>query len=448
MKRTKSMQMYERALDLEPGGVGGSDARGPRAGFQPHPIFMTRGTGAYIEDVDGNRYLDYLAAWGPLVLGHRPPRVLEAVHRTLDDMGATLGFNHELELRAAESVIDAVPAWEQVRFSNTGSEAVMLALRVARAYTGRTKVLRFEGHFHGWTDLVNFSVRPDLSRAGSDAEPVPVPGSGGMVPADSLVVRQWNDAETLVRTFAEMGDELAAVLCEPLLAGSSVIPPAAGYLELLRELTTRHGVVLIFDEVKSGFRVALGGAQELYGILPDLSTAAKAMGAGFPVAAVGGRRELFEPFRRGEANQGSTYQANPISLAACVATLEELRQPGFYERTGRLGDALSEGLTALAHEAGLAAYARGVGPMLQLVFADHPVVNSRDFIRSVDGAAYREFWAGMVDLGQMFTPQDSGCWFVSGAHTEEDVESTLEAAGTVFTAMASRARAGGAPLHA
>lgn len=447
-RREKSKLLYERALRSEPGGVGGSDQRGPRAGFEPHPIFMSRGTGAYLEDVDGNSYIDYLAAWGPLILGHRPARVLEAVHRTLDDMGATLGFNHQLEITAAEAAIEVVPCWEQVRFSNTGTEAVMLALRVARGYTGRTKVLRFEGHYHGWADLIHFSVRPDLARAGTDAEPVPVPATGGMVAelADSLVVRPWNDFEALEKTFAQMGGELAAVICEPICAGTSVIPPLPGYLERMRELTAKHGVVLIFDEVKTGFRVALGGAQELYGVLPDLSVAAKALGSGFPVGAVGGRKELFEPFTKGDVTQGSTYQANPMALAAVVATIEELRQPGFFERITTLGDNLTEGLTALANEAGIAAHARGVGPLLQMVFADHEVNDFRDFIRSSDRNQYRDFWLGMVEAGVMFAPQPTGCWFVSGAHTEVEIEKTLEAAGAVLMGIAaeSKSRATGA----
>lgn len=409
---------------------------------------MSRGTGAYLEDVDGNRYIDYLAAWGPLILGHRPARVLEAVHRTLDDMGATLGFNHELEISASEAAIEVVPCWEQVRFTNTGTEAVMLALRVARGYTGRTKVLRFEGHYHGWADLIHFSVKPDLARAGTDSEPIPVPATGGMVGAlaDSLVVRPWNDFEALEKTFADMGGELAAVICEPILAGTSVIPPLPGYLERMRALTARHGVVLIFDEVKTGFRVALGGAQEIYGVLPDLSTAAKALGAGFPVGAVGGRKELFEPFIKGDVTQGSTYQANPMVLAACLATIEELRQPGFFERITSLGHTLTEGLTALANEAGVAAHARGVGPILQIVFADHPVNDFRDFIRSSDRSSYRDFWLGMVDAGVMFAPQPTGCWFVSGAHTEVEIEKTLEAADEVLMRMAagSNSRATGA----
>jgi len=446
--RERSRQLFERALVSEPGGVGGSDQRGPRAGFEPHPIFMASGSGPYLEDVDGNRYIDYLAAWGPLILGHRPPRVLAAVHQAIDRMGATLGFNHELEIAAAEAAIDCVPCWEKVRFSNTGTEAVMLGLRVARGYTGRTKVLRFEGHYHGWSDLIHFSAKPDLARAGDDDRPIPVPATGGMVAslADTLVVRQWNDFESLEQTFSEFGDQLAAVICEPILAGTAVIPPLPGYLERLRELSTQHGVVLIFDEVKTGFRVALGGAQQLYGVLPDLSTAAKALGSGFPVGAVGGRKELFEPFTRGAVTQGSTYQANPMVLAACLATIEELRAPGFFERITTLGSSLAEGLTALANEAGLQGRAQGVGPLLQMVFADHEVVDCRDFLRSSDNAMYRTFWRGMVEGGVMFAPQPTGCWFVSGAHTEEEIDKTLEVAGEVLMNMAagSGSRATGA----
>jgi glutamate-1-semialdehyde 2,1-aminomutase len=253
--------------------------------------------------------------------------------------------------------------------------------------------------------------------------------------ADSLVVRPWNDFDALEKTFGELGSELAAVICEPILAGSSVIPPLPGYLERMRELTSKHGVVLIFDEVKTGFRVALGGAQELYGVVPDLSVAAKALGAGFPVGAVGGRKELFEPFTRGHVAQGSTYQANPMVLAAVLATLEELRRPGFFERITSLGESLTEGLTALTDEAGIAAYARGVGPILQIVFADHQVNDFRDFVRSSDSNSYRDFWRGMVDAGVMFVPQPSGCWFVSGAHTEAEVDKTLESAGQVLMKM-------------
>ncbi len=414
---------------MQPNGVGGSDQRGRRGGWEPFPIFMARGYGPYLEDVDGNRYVDYLGAWGPMILGNRPTKVIEAVHRTIDEIGPLLGFNHELEVRAASLAIEAVPCWEMMRFSNTGTEAVMLALRIARAYTNRTKVLRFEGHFHGWSDSIYFTVEESQARSDSTVELPPIPATHGVVKslAESVVIRRWNDPDVLRQTFAELGDELAAVICEPLFC-SPVISPRPGYLELLRELTRNHGVVLVFDEVKTGFRVALGGAQELYGVTPDMSTAAKALGGGIPVAAVGGQKELFEPFTSGYIAQGSTYQANPIALAAVLATLEELRVPGFFERITTLGERLADGITALCSETGIQAYAQGVGPVLQPVFADHQVKDYRDFIRSSDGAAFREFWTAMLEGGVVFAPRPGGCWFVSGAHSDEDIEFTLEVA--------------------
>jgi glutamate-1-semialdehyde 2,1-aminomutase len=387
--------------------------------------------------VDGNRYIDYLAAFGPLVLGHRPPAVIDAVIRTIRDHGTMYGMGHRLEIEAAESVVDAVPCWDLVRFANTGTEAVMAALRMARAYTGRTKVLRFEGHYHGWADGVHYSAKPPIDLVGDEERPTPVPGTAGIpeVMASTLVVRQWNDADILRQTFAEHGDELAAVICEPIMGNASVIPPEPGYLELLRELTTRHGVVLIFDETKTGFRVALGGAQELYGVLPDLSTVAKAIGGGIPLAAVGGRRDIFEPVIEGKVLHSATYHANPTALAACVATMKELRRPGFYEEVTALGEDLQVRLTAAAQQSGVAAFARGVGPLFALVFADAPSTNYRELVRSVDGAAYQQFWKLMLDSGVLFNPQPLECWFVSGAHGSREIDLTVEAAGAAFASL-------------
>jgi glutamate-1-semialdehyde 2,1-aminomutase len=436
--RPESERLYQRALRSEAAGVGGN-ARSPHAGFKPHPIFVERGTGAYVEDVDGNRYIDYLAAFGPLVLGHRPGPVIDAVVRTVREMGTMFGLGHRLEIEAAESVVDAVPCWDLVRFANTGTEAVLAALRMARAYTGRTKILRFEGHYHGWSDQVHFSAKPALDLVGDEARPTPVPGTAGIpdVMADLLVVRQWNDPDILEQTFAEHGDELAAVICEPIMGNSTIVPPRPGYLELLRELTTRHGVVLIFDETKTGFRVALGGAQELYGVTPDLSTVAKAIGGGFPLAAVGGRRELFEPVIDGRVLHSATYHTNPPALAACVATMKELRRPGFFANVTALGEQLASGLTQAATEAGVSAFARGVGPLLQVVFAERESHNYRDLLRTIDDAAYRRFWASMLDRGVLFNPQPLECWFVSGAHGAAEVELTVESARAAFAEVAA-----------
>lgn len=431
-----SRRMFERAQQSLAGGVGGN-GRGQEFGFRPHPIFFARGTGPYLEDFDGNKYVDYLAAWGPLVLGHRPGPVIDFVCRTVRDVGSMIGLGHALEIDAAESATAAVPSWERVRFANTGSEAVMAALRMARGLTGRQRILRFEGHFHGWPDLINFSAKPDLSKAGDELRPTPVPGSDGMadVLAETLIVRQWADEDALRQTFEEWGRELAAVICEPIMANASVIPPRPAYLQLLRDLTRKFGVVLIFDEIKSGFRVSLGGAQELYGIMPDISLAAKALGAGFPIAAVGGSREVFEPVVDGRVVHSSTYHTNPVGLAACVATLKELRVPGFFDRISALGNQLRSGLSEVAHAAGTEVSVVGIGPLLQVVFADHAPTNYRDLIRSFDSEAYRRFWALMLDRGIFFNPHPQECWFISGAHTELEIEQTIDAAADAFAAM-------------
>ncbi len=436
---TRSRKMFERAKGSLAGGVGGS-GRGHLFGFRPHPIFIDRAAGSRITDVDGNVFIDYLAAWGPLILGHRPQPVIEFVTATMNDLGTMLGLGHALELEAAESAVDAVPCWELVRFANTGTEAVMASLRMARGYTHRDKILKFEGHFHGWSDLINYSTKPSLELAGDDDRPNVVPASQGMQrnAADSLLVRQWNDPVALEAVFREHGSELAAVICEPVMANASVILPVEGYLQLLRRLCDQHGVVLIFDEVKTGFRVALGGAQEVFRVLPDLSVSAKAMGAGFPIAAVGGKRDLFEPVIRGDVVHSATYHTNPVAIAACVATLRELRRPGFYQNLYKIGNSLSQGLTQAAADRGLRAAAEGMGPLFQLRFTDQPVVNYRALVRANRPELYDFFWAAMFERGVLFNPHPLECWFVSDAHNDADVAQTIACAEGVFTDMTQK----------
>jgi len=391
---------------------------------------MEVGTGPYLQDVDGNRYMDYVAAFGPLILGHRPQGVIDAITRTIQDRGTIFGFGHRLEIEAAEAVVDAVPAWEMVRFANTGSEAVLAALRMARAYTGRTKVLKFEGHYHGWTDDVYYSTIPGLADAGPEDVPIAVPGSEGMPEefATSLLIRQWNDEEALRQVFSEAGSDLAAVICEPVMTNCSVILPKPGFLELLRELTRASGVVLIFDEVKTGFRVALGGAQELYGVLPDVSVAAKAIAGGFPLAAVGGTKSLFEPVAENRVVHTATYHSNPPAMAACLATLEELRKPQFFAKLNALSERMAAGLTEATRDLGIAAHVSAVGSLQQLVFMETPALNYRDLARNVNPDAYRTFWAAMLERGVLLTPTQYHNYFISAAHTEEVIDLTLAAA--------------------
>ena len=432
----RSREMFERARRSLVGGVGGN-ARSPEWGWQPHPIFVDRGTGGRLWDVDGNEYIDYLAAFGPLILGHRPPKVVAAVRQTIEDMGSMFGLCHALEAEAAERVVAAVPCYELVRFANTGSEAVQAALRIARTYTGREKILRFEGQFHGLAEVIHWSAKPALEAAGPREAPSPVPGSTGLPKglADTLVICPWNDPDALRRTIAEHAGDLAAVITEPVMANCGVIPPRPGYLEELRSLTARHGIVLIFDEVKTGFRLALGGAQEYYRVTPDLAVTAKAIGAGFPLAAVGGRKELMEVVSIHRVAQSATYQSNPVAMAACKAAMDELAAPGFYARLFETSTAIREGLRQAAGDAGVPVALQGVGPIFQVHFAERPLWEYRDVVQHARGDRYRTFWMAMFEQGVLFNPHHQECWFVSAAHGDADVAETVAAAKSAFAAV-------------
>ncbi|MHB1319812.1 MAG: aspartate aminotransferase family protein, partial [Anaerolineae bacterium] len=296
---------------------------------------------------------------------------------------------------------------------------------------------RFEGHFHGQGDVIHFSAKPPLDAAGPEKSPFPVPGSGGIpgVLAETLVVRPWNDAAILEETLGQYGDELAAVICEPVMANAAVIPPRPGYLELLRRLTAQKGIVLIFDEVKTGFRLALGGAQEYYGVTPDLSVTAKALAAGFPIAAVGGKRDLMDVITQHRVVQSATYHTNPVSMAACRATILELSRPGFYQRLFELAESLQRGLQAAADELEMAVRVQGVGPVFQVLFSDRAVHNYREVATYTRPAEYARFWRAMMDRGVYFNPVQQECWFVSGVHTAEDVRATLERAAGAMASM-------------
>ena len=291
----RSQALFAKAQEHLAGGVG-SGTRSPRSGWRPSPIYVDHATGSRVIDVDGNEYIDYQMGQGPLILGHRPPSVLEAVTRTINERGSLFALAHDLEAQAADAVSARMPSMETLRFGNSGSECVAYALRFARAATGRTLVLRFEGCYHGWTDGIHWSAHPALDEAGPAGAPAVVPATTGIPPqiAETLAVAPFNDLAALERMFAERGDEIAAAIIEPIMGNGGGVFPAPGFLERLRELTSRHGSVLIFDEVLTGMRVGPGGAQGLLGVTPDLTVLAKALAAGFPVAAVGGRRDLME----------------------------------------------------------------------------------------------------------------------------------------------------------
>jgi glutamate-1-semialdehyde 2,1-aminomutase len=432
----RSAELFGRSSLVMPGGVG-SSARSVRAGWSPYPPFISHGTGSHVFDVDGHEYIDYLLGLGPMLLGHRNPEVTAAVVRAIQEYGTVFGLPYELEAEAARKVVEAVPGVDLVRFSSSGSEAVGTAVRLARAYTGRPLVLRFEGMYHGWMDTVYWSNHPDLAKAGPDERPVPVAAGRGIPDqiGQSLLVLGWNEPESFERVMRELGDQVAAVITEPVMLNTGCIPPEPGYLELLRRVTSQTGSLLIFDEVITGFRLARGGAQELFNVRPDITTMAKGLGGGFPVAAIGGSREVMELIADGRYSHSGTYNSNVIAAAAVVATMDILARPGVYEHLGRLGARLAGELQAIAARFEVPAAVQGVGPVLQIWFSDQPIRNYRDAVRHARPDRFRRWWQEMLMRGVLFHPSQDENLFVSMAHNDQDVDRTIEAASESMRAV-------------
>ena len=432
-----SQELFQRASAVIPGGAG-SSARTVKFGWEPYPFFIADGTGSRLTDVDGHEYIDYLLGLGPMILGHRHPVVTDAVAAAVKSLGTCFGLPYELEIEAAEKVVAAVPSIDMVRFSNSGSEVVGTAVRLARAYTGRRIVIRFEGHYHGWQDTVYWSNHVDPAAAGPAESPRPVAAGPG-VPlelADTLIVLTWNDPESFVRVMQERGDEVAAVITEPAVFNTGCILPEPGYLELLREETRRHGALLIFDEVITGFRFARGGGQEFYGVMPDLTCLAKGLGGGFPVAAIGGSREVMGMIADGRYSHSGTYNANVVQCAAVSATMDILSEPGLYERQRAVGDRLAEGLRALGEEHDIPVSVKGLGTVFQIWFSDHPIRNWRDAERYADIKRFTRWYQEMVMRGVLFHPSQYENLFVSLVHTNEDIDETLNIAADAMAVLA------------
>ncbi|WP_308466021.1 aspartate aminotransferase family protein [Rathayibacter soli] len=436
-RTVRTRERFERAKRSIPGGAG-STARLPRNGWNPYPLIIAEGRGSRLRDVDGNEYIDYLLGLGPMILGHRHPVVTKAVADAISDYGTCFGLPYDLEIEAAEKVVAAVPGIEQVRFTNSGSEAVGTAVRLARATTGRRIVVRFEGHYHGWQDTVYWSNHVDPELAGPADHPRPV-AMGPGVPeelAGTLEVLTWNDPESFARLMDERGDEVAAVLTEPAVFNTGCILPEPGYLELLRSETRKHGALLIFDEVITGFRFARGGAQEYFGVLPDLTTLAKGLGGGFPVAAVGGTLEAMHMIADGSYSHSGTYNANMIQCAAVSATMDVLAEPGLFERQRALGYRLADGLKTLADEAGIDAYVEGLGTVFQLWFAKQPIKNWREAVTSANEPAFTRWYQEMIVRGVLFHPLQFENLFVSLVHTDADIDETLNVAEDALAVVA------------
>ncbi len=431
-----SSEQIERARRSIPGGV----ATAMRAAQRPVPLVIDRASGSRMVDVDGNEYIDYVLGFGPMLLGHSPAEVIDAVTRQLT-RGFTFGAQHVLEAEVAERVVEAVPCAELVCFSTTGSEAVHAALRIARAATGRPKVIKFEGHYHGWLDPVAVST-PGLAPADPEAAyPLaPVASTAGQADAaELLLIARWNDAEELAGLLERHGDEVAAVIMEPVAANGGLIPPKDGYLERARELTSASGSLLILDEVVTGFRLALGGAQERFGVTPDLATYGKAIAAGMPLSAVAGSAEVMKVVVDGLVPHVGTFNCAPPAAAAAKAALDVYRErsPEMYGRLDASAAALAEGLAEAALEAGVPLKVHRVGPLVQTFICDPQATIEQygDTLRA-DSERFGRFAEAMLERGVNVLPR--GWWFLSVAHTDEDIGLTVEAARSAFAELSEQ----------
>lgn len=427
MQHTRSQALFERALQLIPGGVN-SPVRAFRA-VGGRPVFIARAEGSRLFDVDGNAYIDYVGSWGPMILGHNHPEVRAALERALAN-GTSYGAPTELEVEMAELVVACVPSVEMVRMVNSGTEATMSAIRVARGFTGRDKIVKCEGCYHGHEDGL-------LVKAGSGAMTFGVPTSPG-VPADvakNTLTMPYNDLEALEVLVRANPGEIACVIVEPVPGNMGCIPPGEGYLAGLRKITAREGIVLIFDEVMSGFRVALGGAQERYGVTPDLTTLGKIIGGGLPVGAYGGKREIMERVSpAGPIYQAGTLSGNPLAMSAGLATLRALRRPGVYESLEQKSKMLCDGLAELSRRRGVPAFHTRVGAMFTTFFQEGPVTDYASALVS-DTGRFGRFFQGMLERGVNLAPSQFEAGFVSLAHTEDDLGRTLEAADQALAAL-------------
>ncbi len=421
---TRSQELFQKALRLMPGGVN-SPVRAFRA-VGGDPVFIAGGKGSSIADVDGGNYIDYVLSWGPLILGHCHPEVVEALARVIET-GTSFGACTAAEVELAERLREAYPSIERVRLVNSGTEATLSALRVARAATGRDKILKFEGCYHGHGDSL-------LVKAGSGVATLGLPDSPG-VPralAELTVTLPFNDPAALEEAFRVHGNQLAAAIIEPVVGNSGCIPPHAGFLEKLRKLTAEQGTVLILDEVMTGFRVAYGGAQELYGIQPDLATLGKIIGGGLPVGAYGGKASLMDWVApAGPVYQAGTLSGNPLAVAAGLKTLEILRRPGTYEQLEVIAEKLASGLAAAAAKVGVPLTVNRVGSMFTCFFTSDPVTDYASAKRS-DTVKFACFFRSLLEGGVYFPPSQFEAAFVSTAHSEADVTLTLAAATKAF----------------
>jgi glutamate-1-semialdehyde 2,1-aminomutase len=399
---------------------------------RPQPLYFVRAEGARLFDYDGNEYIDYTCGYGPVILGHAHPAVTAAVQRAAA-RGLIFGGQHEGEVLLAERLAEIIPCVEMIRYNCTGSEAAAAAVRMARGYTGRTKIVRFAGHYHGWLDEQLVSTHPP-----ADQEAAKTPESRGQPPSASyhLLVAPWNDLPAIESIFAGRGDEIAAVLMEPIMCNAGFIMPADGYLQRIRNLCDQAGALLIFDEVITGFRVGPGGAQAMLGVTPDLAFFGKAMANGFPISCIGGRREILDLVATGRVVHAGTFNGNPMGVAAALATIDELTQDGgaAYAHLITIGTRLIQGIRDIAAAKGISLLLQGPGPVFYVWFTDATAIRSYRESAQVSREPYARFAVAMLAAGVRVIP--GGRWYVSCSHTRQDVERTLEAVDAALDAVA------------
>ncbi|MDE0465878.1 MAG: glutamate-1-semialdehyde 2,1-aminomutase [Candidatus Poribacteria bacterium] len=425
MESSKSLAAWQKSQQFIPGGVNSPVRNFSKVGG--HPRFIARGEGSKVYDIDGNEYIDYVASWGPLVLGHAHPSVIEAIRSTALD-GTSFGAPTTRETELAETIVNAVPSIEQVRLVNSGTEATMSAIRVARGYTGRDKILKIDGCYHGHVDYL-------LAKAGSGVATFGLSDSGG-VPEDfarNTLTVPFNDPEAVREAVEANPDEIACLILEPIMGNMGIIPPHEGYLNQLREITEEYGIVLIFDEVITGFRVAYGGAQFYYNVTPDMTCLGKIIGGGLPVGAYGGKQDIMRCVApEGDVYQAGTLSGNPLAVTAGITTLKKLAEPGVYEHLESSAAALAEGLAEVTQKHGIDAWHSRVGSMLMLYFTSETVTDA-DGARTADTERYQQYFWGLVERGIYVAPSQFEAGFVSLVHSDEDINATIEAATQVLT---------------
>lgn len=427
MKIGNSEKLFEQAQKVLPGGVN-SPVRAFKA-VGGTPLFISRAEGPYLFDVDGNRYVDYVCSWGPMILGHADPQVMKVVQNAIKN-STSYGAPTEVEVELANRVVEAVPSIEMVRFVNSGTEATMSALRLARAYTKHDKIIKFEGCYHGHADML-------LVQAGSGVTTLGLPDSPGVPRAtvEDTLLAQYNNLDSVKQLFETYLDEIAAVIVEPVAGNMGVVPPQSGFLEGLREITKAHNSLLVFDEIITGFRVAYGGAQSLFDVLPDLTCLGKIIGGGFPVGAYGGREEIMELVApSGPVYQAGTLSGNPVAMTAGLETLKVLKKTETYNRLDSLANQLASGIKEAAESTGVPVFQARVGSMLSLFFTGQEVLDLKS-AKTSDAERYRRFFHSMLTLGYYFAPSQFEAVFVSLAHDEQIIANSISAISEAFNTL-------------